>query len=327
MRNKTTIKVYNGYGHRHNLVVYGHVYKNRATSKRPFGKSVWANIIHLFKLFIVKPYPAADVMLTFQGKIISSKAEEDGFFKFNWEADTEVEAGWHQVDVAAYDADGHEIAVTKGSIYVSSVTQYAFVSDIDDTVLISYSATVFRRLREMLIKSPIRRKLFEESATWYNLLAYSETTEQKPNPFFYVSSSEWNLYSNLELTFKHHKLPEGTFLLSHLKRWYELFSTGKTNHEGKLHRIERVMKVFSNQRFILIGDNTQRDPIIYAKIVSRYPGRIKAIYIRDMRRRKKDMTIKILEDISHQGVLTCFFSTAAQAIKHGKEIGLINNYN
>ena len=43
-----TVKVYHGYGHTHDLVVYGHVFKNKPVYRNNYATNVLQNIIHLF---------------------------------------------------------------------------------------------------------------------------------------------------------------------------------------------------------------------------------------------------------------------------------------
>ncbi|MEI9946624.1 MAG: App1 family protein [Chitinophagaceae bacterium] len=160
--------------------------------------------------------------------------------------------------------------------------------------------------------------------THYSLLAAAHTTPEAPNPFFYVSSSEWNLYDYLHEFFKFNRLPEGAFLLNQVKRWFELWKTGKTKHHGKLLRIVRIVETFPKQQFILIGDNTQSDPAIYAALSEKYPDRIFAVYIRNIVRRNEVASRDILSTIEKRGIHTCLFRESAEAIAHSKKIGLID---
>ena len=43
-----------------------------------------------------------------------------------------------------------------------------------------------------------------------------------------------------------------------------------------------MLAFYPNLRFLLIGDNGQRDVSIYAKVVSDYPARVAAVFIRDV---------------------------------------------
>lgn len=318
------VKIYHGYGHAHNLVVYGHVFKFRAKAEQRFKTGFFANLMHVFKLFVLKPYPFVEVNLAFRGQNISTKTAYDGFFKLEWEAQENVEAGWHTVEVVAYDDNGKEIAHSIGSIYVPHITQYAFISDIDDTVMVSHSKTIVKRLRELLLRNPRTRKTFQSTRYHYELLARAHTELEQPNPFFYVSSSEWNLYDYLVETFRFNGFPEGTFLLNQLKRWKDLLKTGKTGHEGKLFRIMRIIDAFPKQKFVFLGDNSQKDPEIYAKIAEKYGKNIVAVYIRNVRKSKLFQTREILNKLEENNISTCIFEHSEEAIEHSKKIGLID---
>ena len=112
--------------------------------------------------------------------------------------------------------------------------------------------------------------------------------------------------------------------MSGMKKWYQLLKTGKTKHEGKLIRVARILEVFPQQRFVLMGDNSQSDPDIYAAIANKYPERIEAIYIRNIKTANTDTTKAILAGITNKNIHTCLFDSNLQAITHSKSIGLIN---
>jgi phosphatidate phosphatase APP1 len=324
IKNSTQVKVYHGYGHTHNLVVYGHVFKFRADVEQRYSNNFLTNLWHVFRLFVVKPLPFAKVRLSFNGQIVESQAAYDGFFKIEWAAKQEVAAGWHMVNVMAVDDDGNGIAQAQGEIYVPHITQYAFISDIDDTIMVSHSKTIAKRLKELLARNPRTRRTFQDTRAHYQLLANAHTVREQPNPFFYVSSSEWNLYDYLLETFRFNKLPKGTFLLNQLKRWKDLIKTGKTGHEGKLLRIMRIIDAFPNQKFIFLGDNSQQDPAIYQKISEKYGNNIIAVYIRNVREKKMPETQKILDKLEKLNISTCLFEHSEEAIAHSREIGLID---
>ncbi|WP_412467032.1 App1 family protein [Pedobacter sp. KLB.chiD] len=323
MNKSVSVKVYHGYGHAHNLVVYGHVFKRKAKTRQVYSNNLFVNIIHLLKLFILKPYAFVEVRLQFFDQIIYNKTERDGFFKFEWEAQHEVPAGWHDVKVEAIDQHGSVLNIGEGRVYVPHITQYAFISDVDDTVMVSHSATIGKRLRELFIKNPRTRKTFSDTASHYRQLALSHTEANQPNPFFYVSSSEWNLYDYLVETFRFNELPDGAFLLNTLKRWKDLIKTGKTGHEGKLLRVMRILDTFPNQKFVFFGDNSQQDPKIYSSIVEKYPQNIEAVYIRNISPEKEVETKTLLKKVKDKGVEACLFKDSEEAIAHSKSIGLI----
>lgn len=325
MRERAAVKIYHGYGHTHDLVVYGHVFKKLPAPRRKYTSNIFSNIVQLMRLFFVKPLPHTRVRLIWYDQLLESITETDGFFKFEWQATHEIAAGWHRVTVQSLDKSGAVTAKGEGLIFVPHSTQYAFISDIDDTIMISHSATVGKRLKELFIHNPHTRSMFSDTAWHYALLAASHTTPQAPNPFFYVSSSEWNLYDYLHDFFDYNSLPEGAFLLNQVKRWYQLGKTGKTRHEGKLLRIARIFEAFPRQRFILFGDNSQSDPAIYARLAEKYTDRVFAVYIRDINPGNHADSRQWLQTIEARGIHTFLFAHSQDAISHSRLIGLITD--
>jgi len=321
-RGSKFVKIYHGYGHMHDLLLYGHVFNKKPVTRKRYSTRILSNVIYLLRLFFIKTVPRAAIELQWQEQLVQNKTEDDGFIKFEWASAQPVPAGWHAVKVAY--KNGAETISGNGELFVPHKTQYGFISDIDDTIMVSHSATVFRRLRILFGTNPHTRKIFDDVQKHYHLLSVSNTTVEAPNPFFYVSSSEWNLYDYLEDFFSHNHLPKGAFLLNHIKRWTELLQTGKTKHEGKLIRVARILQAFPHQRFILIGDNTQRDPIIYKAIAEKYPQRIHAVYIRNVIAANEAPAHELLQQLQqHTGIHTCLFATSSEAIEHSRAIGLI----
>ena len=323
MGKKKVIKAYHGFGHTHDLVLFGHVFNHSLRRHRNTSTNILANLIELIKLFIVKPLPGVQVQLDWEGQVIHSKTGDDGFYRFEWTAKQETTAGWHDVIVKCAGKE-NSCEQAHGEIFVPHSTQFAFISDIDDTILVSHSYTKLRRLRELLFNKPHSRLVFKDVARHYHLLAAAKTNPHEPNPFFYVSSSEWNLYDYIQDFFEHNELPKGAFLLNQVKRWYQFFRTGSNNHEGKLIRIARLFKIFPRQRFILFGDNSQKDPAIYNKLSKKYGDRIFAVYIRNVNRKKVESTKKYLREMEEENIYTCFFKDSEEAIAHSRQIGLID---
>jgi len=325
MNKPLAIKIYHGFGHIHDIVVYGHVFRKYPPFKLSYSGSWFINLRRLLRLFLLRPVPRIALVLDWQGKQVHSRSSWDGFFRFEWSASVETTAGWHTVIVHAVNERGEVIGKGEGKVLITHRTQYGFISDVDDTILKSHSGTTLKRLRELLFKHPHKRNIFADTARFYRLLAGSYTTPEAPNPFFYISSSEWNLYDYLAEIFRHRQFPSGVFLLNQVKRWYSLLKTGKTKHEGKLLRILRVLEVFPHQRFVLLGDNSQQDPEIYSRFVEKYPGRIVCVYIRNVRPDRTKETAALLESFQAKGVQSLLFDNTEEAIIHATRIALIDN--
>ena len=53
----------------------------------------------------------------------------------------------------------------------------------------------------------------------------------------------------------------------------------RSTYRHKMRRMNILLRSYPDHKFILIGDNTNKDATIYQKIAKKYPGRVLAIYI------------------------------------------------
>lgn len=317
-----TVKVYHGYGDADLVLVYGHVFKRSPLPKKTYRKNFISNTFSLIRLFMAKPYAGIRVQLQWHGQVAEAETDIDGFFKLEWKPVAPPASGWHQVTVKIA-AGEHKGTTGEGKILVPFTTQYAFVSDIDDTFLVSHSSKMGKRLYVLFTKNARTRKPFEGVVRHYQLLSISNAEEGMTNPFFYVSSSEWNLYEYIKEFCRNYQLPEGVYLLSQLKQWHQLLLSGQTKHKGKFMRIARLLKEFPHRKFILLGDDTQQDPFIYASLVEAFPGRILSVYLRHIRKSRKPVVEKLIDQMKQQNVAVCYFKHSDEAILHSQRTGLI----
>ncbi|HEU4470342.1 MAG TPA: phosphatase domain-containing protein [Flavisolibacter sp.] len=323
LTDRVTIKLYRGYGHAERLTIYGHVFRFSPLPRKKYRKSFIHNTLALLRLFMVKPYSGIKLSLSWENEVFRAESDKDGFFKFDWKDKPPLPQGWHEIEVKAWAAKS-QVASAKSHVYIPYETQYGFISDIDDTFLISHSSNLRKRLFVLFTQNARSRKPFEGVVRHYQLLAGSNTAPDAPNPFFFVSSSEWNLYDYiLEFTMVNN-IPRGVFLLNQLKLFSQLLKTGQNHHQTKFTRIVRILEAYPRQRFVLLGDSSQQDPYIYEAIVSHFPKRIHAVYIRDVYAKNHQKAADVLYKIEAAGVPCCFFKHSDEAILHSKKIGLIS---
>ncbi len=309
------VRVYHGYGDAERVLVQGHVLRQAPAERGHFPTDVIRNTLALLRLFMIKPAAGIPVLVRFGNEEKSVTTGPDGFFSCEWKTAEPLEAGW--LPVRAVVA-GHEEIFGDGKIYVPPPSRYAFVSDIDDTFLISHSTNLRKRLEVLLTRNARTRQPFAGVVDHYRALALAGTTEAAPNPFFYVSSSEWNLYSYIKEFCRHHGLPEGVFLLREIKQIGSFFKTGQGNHNGKFHRIARIMEEFPELQYVLLGDDSQRDPEIYLRLVTAYPGLVKYVYLRHRAKARLPAVRHIEARMKGLGVEVCYFTHSKTALEHSR---------
>ena len=320
---KPILKLYRGYANDQELIVMGHVFKPTSKEEYDFQKKNFKNAKAIIKLFRIGIQANADVFLHINGRKIRTKTLNDGYFKFCIPLLEPLEFGWLNYEISIV-YKGAEI-ITKGSFIKPTIGNYGFISDIDDTFLISYTGNPLKKLYILLFKNLNQRKIFKDVAAHYQALSLAgrkDNSEQ--NAFFYVSSSEWNLYRLIVDFTSINNLPKAVLLLKDIKTSLtDFFLTGRGDHNHKFEKIKHILEFYPNLKYTLLGDDSQEDPYLYLNICKIFPVNVIAVYIRQTGNSKKEKTIKALEILEDLEIKVCYFKHSEEAIAHSKKIGLI----
>ena len=320
---KPILKLYRGYANEQELIVMGHVFKPTSKTDYDFQKKNFNNAISVIKMFQIKTQPNADVYLHLNDKKIHTKTLDDGYFKFCIPY-TEENFGWINYSVSIFY--NKEEITTTGSFIKPDKGNYGFISDIDDTFLISHTRNPLKKLYILLFSNVNDRKVFEEVVPHYQALSTAgHDTKVEQNAFFYVSSSEWNLYRFITQFAQIHELPKAVLLLKDIKTSLtDLFFSGRGNHNHKFEKIKHILEFYPNLQYTLLGDDSQHDPYLYENICKFFPVNVKAVYIRQTGKTKKSKTLTALKNMESLNIKICYFKNSSEAIAHSKKIGLIS---
>ena len=173
--------------------------------------------------FRIKTLENFDVYLKCGNQEIHTKTLDDGYFKFCIPLDKETNFGWMEYEVSIkYE---NETITEKGSFIRPHKGKLGIISDIDDTFLISHTQNFFKKIYILLFKNVNDRKVFKDVVPHYQALSSAgRNNKEEENAFFYVSSSEWNLYRFIVKFTKIHQLPRAVILLKDIRtRHYRLF--------------------------------------------------------------------------------------------------------
>ena len=318
---KPILQLYRGYANEQELIVMGHVFKT--LYDYDFQKKNFKNATSIVSLFRIKTIKNFDVYLKYEGQEIHTKTLDDGYFKFCIPLKKESHFGWIEYEVSIKHKN--EIITVKGSFIRPHKGNLGIISDIDDTFLISHTRNIFRKIYILLFKSVNDRKVFKDVVPHYQALSSAgRNNKDEQNAFFYISSSEWNLYRFIVKFTKIHQLPRAVILLKDIKRGItDFFFGGRGNHNHKFDKIKHVLEFYPNLKYVLLGDDSQHDPFLYEQICKIFPVTVKAVYIRQTGKYKKETTKIILKNLEDLDVSVCYFKDSSEAILHSKSIGII----
>ncbi len=311
---------YLGFGSEKGIFLKGRVMEDKGIKPATDQDSVWQNIKAMYKRFTSNEIPYVRLRATFAGTSKEVVTDEEGYFEVHLtpEFQPDPDQPWQPMHLELMDrvVKSQGPVTTTGYISVPPVhSRFGVISDLDDTVLVTQAHSFFMMLRLTLLNNSQTRVPFEGVAAFYRALQ-SGPVGSVYNPMFYVSSSPWNLFEMLVEFCDLHNIPRGPFMLRDIK--FDLRKMlGSSHHSHKLTQIEHILSMYPNLNFILIGDSGQHDPEIYLQAIKDYPGRVKAVYIRDVGKDKRRPEIaKIGAEMQRLGVDLLLVEDTEAAARH-----------
>jgi phosphatidate phosphatase APP1 len=321
------IQPYRGHGTANRLYISGRVFQGIPIPPARANDSRFRNLWHTVRRLGIDDVPAARVMATAGAVSHTVLTDDEGYFEFSLPATTipGAEEVWREVLFELIDPVPPDGRVTARGFAIVPPAQARFgiISDIDDTVVETDVANLLRMLRLVLLTNAHTRLPFAGVSAFYRAL-HAGPAGPFTNPIFYVSSSPWNFYDLLTEVFEVHEIPVGPLFLKDYGLARDLLlSRGHMEH--KLACIGHILDTHPQLSFVLVGDSGQKDPEVYREAAYRHPGRITAVYIRDVSTLHRDHEIdSIAEDLVAHGVEMVRVNDTLAAAEHAARTGLID---
>lgn len=208
-------------------------------------------------------------------------SDEEGYFELELQLDEVLPptTQWEQVRMAVPGRETETSSVDVPIMAPGADQKWGIISDIDDTVVETGATDFIKNWRRVLVERPQDRLAVPGAASLYKMIAGDHAAPARA--FFYVSSSPWNLYGFIAEFLELNAIPHGPmFLKDYGIDRTKFIDAGHDEH--KLAAIETILAFYPDFRFLLIGDNGQRDVSIYAKAVEDYGRRVAGVFIRDV---------------------------------------------
>jgi phosphatidate phosphatase APP1 len=223
-----------------------------------------------WRRFVSASAVGVPVTITVGGRVHEVTSDRDGYVDVRLPA--ALEPGWHTVTVRVGDTDEAAASVR----VVGPGTRLGMVSDIDDTVIVTMLPRPLVAFRNAFL-------LRESARTPVPGMAelYAEVAATHPDVFVvYVSTGAWNTAGALGRFLLHHGFPRGPLLLTDwgptTEGWF------RSGAEHKHAQLRRLLEELPDLAWLLVGDDGQHDPTIYADLAAYAPDRVVGIAIREL---------------------------------------------
>lgn len=324
--NEVNIVVFRGYGTPRRLFLAGRVLRNAPDVAVP-GASPLHNLSAALNRLDSDELPNVTLRATYRDESWEATSDEDGYFAFEIEPHTPLDPAkaWHDFRVTWVDphTDSCGTAVMAPVLTPPPSAAFGVISDVDDTILRSHITSLVKMALEVLLKNAYSRATFAGAPPFYGALQAGKSGAEQ-NPIFYISLSPWNLYNLLSQFLEINGFPAGPLLL----RDYGLqllTSFGQPSPKRKL--IQDLLDLYPALPFVLLGDSGQHDPEIYCEVVHANPGRVLAVYIRDVSggadQERAQAVAALAAQTRAQGVDLLLSPHTADFVAHAAAQGLI----
>lgn len=223
-----------------------------------------------WRAFTSVPIRNSEVELEVGGVIHTVRADSGGLVDVV--LDATLSPGWHTFTIRNQDA-----APAEGRIHVvAPETTFGIVSDIDDTVMVTALPRPLLALWNTLVVSERARTPTPGMAVLYDRILHKHPDA----PMIYLSTGPWNVAPALVRFLARNLYPDGVLLLTDWgpthQRWF------RSGPDHKHRNLERLAREFPDIQWLLVGDDGQHDPLIYAEFSRTHAAQTAAIAIRQL---------------------------------------------
>lgn len=270
------------------------------------------NFKKIFGSYLKKPLTNKEIVISSGNVQIESKTDDRGGFSI--ETDYTIE---EDLQISEKGKNNPLTFVqTYSYFFADSSHSLAVISDIDDTLLVSHTASLWKRVNTILFVSAEKRKPVSFT------LKILETVASKSGRIFFVSKSESNLFALLTSFMLKRNIPKGILYLTPYLKLKQLLKP-KKGKDYKEKIIRSIIDESPGKKFILIGDDTQLDMAVYSKIANSYPELIVKIYIRKTMKNLLGIKKNYLNKLRENEVPFLYFSDENDV---SDELKMIENY-
>lgn len=322
------IMPYCGYGTPQKIYLKGRVLQDEGIALREEDAPIWKNLLNMYRRFETDEVPGIPVRIHVGEQQQDVTTNDEGFFNIeiqlepNLDCDRNLQSVQMQLLTDEYPTTSDS---TEGNVLlVSDQAEFGVISDIDDTIMHTAATDVLKMIRIAYLGNAQTRRPFNGVPEFYQMLQQGRTGNAG-NPIFYVSSSAWNMYDVFAKFMEFNDVPKGPILL----RDIELSPANLLNFDHESHKrelIRPILEQFSNLPFILIGDTGQKDAEIYHQLAQDNPGRIRAIYLRNVTpddQERLERWAALGKSLQAQGIEYLIFSDTLTLVHHAANQGWI----
>ncbi|MCW3079377.1 phosphatase domain-containing protein [Segetibacter sp.] len=318
---------YRTYGTQQRVYVKGRVLEDKKITSAGDKDTILNNLLNMYKRFESDEVQGAELKVILAEEEHTVTTDKEGYFVLNLNPVVPIvnEDLWHHLPLHLIHAPipfEKDLKVNAEVMIPPTDAEFGIISDIDDTIIKTAATSMLSMGKTVLMNNARTRLPFAGVAEFYKALQLGRNGKRN-NPFFYVSSSPWNMYDLLKDFLDFNNIPAGPLLLRDIGFGGDAaFRGGHMGHKFK--EIKQILEAYPHLKFVLIGDSGQEDPKIYQEVVKQFPDRVLAIYIRDVQLPEREkIAVDVSKSLFADKIEMVIVDNTVEAAEHAAKINLI----
>ena len=273
---KDNIVVYNAYGNNHQLIVQGRMERKRDFKTVSKDDGWVRNLWRRTKQVKADDIKNKNITIRLNNETFKTKGDDDGYFEFNITTKQLLPMGVQKI---VLNIEGNKNLHETNATIIDNTPLIGIISDFDDTVIVSDVTnkislgvnTMFKNYKQRTLV-PTMREQFQK--------ILGQNPKGTPSTLFILSGSPQQLFTPIEQFLEYHHFPQHTLILK--KAHGENLDPLTDQFAYKTQKIERLIKLYPNIKWVMFGDSGEKDYQVYKAIKEKYPKKVLEYYIRDV---------------------------------------------
>ena len=273
---KDNIVVYHAYGNTHQLIIQGRMEKKKEFKEVKKDDGWFRNLWRRLREVEGDELESKNIIATIGHETFQTKGDDEGYFEFNIRTKKALESGYKTIDLNI--ENNPNIHKTTATI-IGSEPLVGIISDFDDTIIVSDVTNKIKLGLNTMFKNYKQRTVVPSMLERFNKIL-AQNPKGSPSTLFVLSGSPQQLFIPVNSFLDYYHFPKRTLILK--KAHGENKDPLTDQFAYKTQKIERLVKLYPNMKWVMFGDSGEKDLEVYRFIKSKYPHKVKAYYIRDV---------------------------------------------
>jgi len=274
---KDNIEVYNAYGNTHQLYIQGRMLYKKKFEVVKSDDGWLSNLWRRAKQTQNDEISSKKIRAIVHGEKFSVRGDDEGYFEFNITLNSELPIGYEKVNLTI---EGNPISHEVSTSIIGDKKLIGIISDFDDTIIVSEVSNPFKLILNTVFKNYQQRTIISTMKERFKTIL-SQNPDNSPSTLFILTGSPQHLFRAIEGFLKFHHFPEHTLLLK--KAHGDNKDSLTEQFAYKTKKIEHLIQLYPNMQWVMFGDSGEKDREVYHAIAKKYPHKIQAFYIRDVK--------------------------------------------